>query len=73
MALFTNTTIANRRLCLQNNWICVSKIFYCVFVRFAMNLIVFSGPRHCVNMQYAALSRAMVEHTSSMHLRYRKN
>ena len=35
------------------------KDFYCVFVRFAMNLIAFSGPRNCVNTQYAALSRAM--------------
>ena len=25
-----------------------------------MNLIAFSGPRNCVNMQYAALSGAMV-------------
>ena len=35
------------------------KGFYCVFVRFAMNLIAFSGPRNCVNTQYAALPRAM--------------
>ena len=27
------------------------KDFYCVFVRFAMNLIAFSGPRNCVNTQ----------------------
>ena len=36
------------------------KDFYCIFVRFAMNLIAFSGPRNCVNTQYAALSRAML-------------
>ena len=36
------------------------KDFYCVFVRFAMNLIAFSGPRNCVNTQYPALSRAML-------------
>ena len=35
------------------------KDFYCVFVRFAMNLIGFSGPRNCVNTQYAALSRVL--------------
>ena len=35
------------------------KEFYCVLVRLAMNLIAFSGPRNCVNTQYAALSRAM--------------
>ena len=35
------------------------KDFYFVFVHFAMNLIAFSGPRNCVNTQYAALSRAM--------------
>ena len=34
--------------------------FYCVFVRTEMNLIAFSGPRNCVNMQYAALSGAML-------------
>ena len=36
------------------------KDFYCVFVRTEMNLIVFSGPRNCVNTQYAALSGAML-------------
>ena len=36
------------------------KDFYCVFVRTEINLIVFSGPQNCVNMQYAALSGAMV-------------
>ena len=35
------------------------KDFYCVFVCTEMNLIAFSGPRNCVNMQYAALSGAM--------------
>ena len=35
------------------------KDFYCVFVRTEMNLIAFSGPRNCVNTQYAALSGAM--------------
>ena len=35
------------------------KDFYCVFVRFAMNVIAFSGPRNCVNTQYAALSRVL--------------
>ena len=35
------------------------KDFYCVFVRKDMNLIAFSGPRNCVNTQYAALSGAM--------------
>ena len=34
--------------------------FNCVFVRTEMNLIAFSGPRNCVNTQYAALSGAMV-------------
>ena len=33
--------------------------FYCVFERTEMNLNVFSGPRTCVNTQYAALSGAM--------------
>ena len=33
--------------------------FYCVFVRTEINLIAFSGPRNCVNTQYAALSGAM--------------
>ena len=28
------------------------KDFYCVFVRTEMNLIAFSGPRNCVNMQH---------------------
>ena len=36
------------------------KDFYCVFVRTEMNLIAFSGPRNCVNTQYAALSGAMI-------------
>ena len=36
------------------------KDFYCVFVRTEMNLIAFSGPRNCVNTQYAALSGAML-------------
>ena len=36
------------------------KDFYCVFVRTEINLIAFSGPRTCVNTQYAALSGAMV-------------
>ena len=35
------------------------KDFYCVFVRTEINLIAFSGPRNCVNTQYAALSGAM--------------
>ena len=35
------------------------KDFYCVFVRTEINLIAFSGPRTCVNTQYAALSGAM--------------
>ena len=35
------------------------KDFYCVFVRTEMNLNAFSGPRNCVNTQYAALSGAM--------------
>ena len=35
------------------------KAFYCVFVRTEINLIAFSGPRNCVNTQYAALSGAM--------------
>ena len=35
------------------------KDFYCVFVRTEINLIAFSGPRNCVNKQYAALSGAM--------------
>ena len=38
------------------------KDFYCVFVRFAMNLIAFLGPRNYANTQYAALSRAMQAH-----------
>ena len=33
--------------------------FYYVYVRTEMNLIAFSGPRNCVNTQYAALSGAM--------------
>ena len=33
------------------------------FVRTEMNLIAFSGPRNCVNTQYAALSAAMLEST----------
>ena len=33
--------------------------FYCVFVHTEINLIAFSGPRNCVNTQYAALSGAM--------------
>ena len=33
--------------------------FYCVFVGTEINLIAFSGPRNCVNTQYAALSGAM--------------
>ena len=33
--------------------------FYCVFVRTEIILIAFSGPRNCVNTQYAALSGAM--------------
>ena len=44
------------------------KDFYCVFVRTEMNLIAFSGPRNCINTQYAALSGAMhdrVEHENS--------
>ena len=36
--------------------------FYCVFVRTEINLIAFSGPRNCVNTQYAALSGAMYTH-----------
>ena len=36
------------------------KDFDCVFVRTEMNLIAFSGPRNCVNTQYAVLSGAMV-------------
>ena len=35
------------------------KDFYCVFVRTEINLIAFSGPRNCINTQYAALSGAM--------------
>ena len=35
------------------------KEFYCVFVRTEINLIAFSGPRNCINTQYAALSGAM--------------
>ena len=35
------------------------KDFYCVFVRTEMIFIAFSGPRNCVNTQYAALSGAM--------------
>ena len=34
--------------------------FYFVFVRTEINLIAFSGPRNCVNTQYAALSGAMI-------------
>ena len=37
------------------------KDFYCVFVRTEINLIAFSGPRNCVNTQYAALSGAMYD------------
>ena len=65
MALFTKTTIANRRLRLQINWKCVMRIkdFYCVFVRFAMNLIAFSGPRNCVNTQpYLGLWDGLRDH-----------
>ena len=40
--------------------------FYCVFVRTEIDLIAFSGPRNCVNTQYAALSGAMV--LSALHL-----
>ena len=36
------------------------KDFYCVIVRFAVNLIAFSGSRNCVNTQYAALSMSMI-------------
>ena len=36
------------------------KDFYCVFVCTEMNLIALSGPRNCVNTQYAALSGAML-------------
>ena len=38
------------------------KDFYCVFVCTEMNLIAFSGPRNCVNTQYAVLSGAMHVH-----------
>ena len=37
--------------------------FYCVFVCTEINLIAFSGPRNCVNTQYAALSGAMLRVT----------
>ena len=57
------TTIANRiqeRHTLQKSLELSIKDFYCVFVRREINLISFSGPRNCVNTQYAALSRDML-------------
>ena len=42
------------------------KVFYCVFVRTEINLIAFSGPRNCVNTQYAALSGAMAKGCGSL-------
>ena len=57
-----NTTIANRiqyRHTLRKSSELSIKDFYCVFVRTEIHLIAFSGPRNCVNTQYAALSGAM--------------
>ena len=59
MALFTKNSNRKPASTLTKQLELRIKDFYCVFIRFAMNLIAFSGPRNCVNTQYAALSRVL--------------
>ena len=53
--------IQQRHTLRKSSELCI-KDFYWVFVRTETDLIAFSGPQNCVNMQYAALSGAMVTH-----------